>query len=177
MQTVKMVVTGAVSSGKTEFIKTISEIDVISTERKATDENSLIKRETTVAMDFGRIAVAEDIVLHLFGTPGQRRFDFMWEILAEGMVGLIVLVDSTRPDSFRETTRIIDFFTASRKIPYIVACNKQDVADAWTPEDIRHSLRLPEDIRIVPCVALERAEVGKVITELLYAVLDTVEEG
>lgn len=176
MQTVKMVVTGAVSSGKTEFIKTISEIDVISTERKATDETSLLKKETTVAMDFGRIAIDEDLVLHLFGTPGQRRFDFMWEILSQGMLGLIVLVDSTRPDSFRETNRIIDFFTASRKTPFVVACNKQDVADAWAPEDIRHSLRLPENIRIVPCVALNRQQVRNVLLELLYTALDEAEE-
>src|SRR4051812_40848635 len=172
LQTVKMVVTGAVASGKTEFIKTISEIDVISTERKATDETSLIKKETTVAMDFGRIVVAEDIVLHLFGTPGQRRFDFMWEIVAESALGLIVLVDSTRPDSFRETLRIIDFFTASRNIPFIVACNKQDVEDAWAPEDIRHYLRLPETVRIVPCVALDGDQVRNVLLELLYTVLD-----
>src|SRR6476659_11375846 len=126
-----MVITGAVNSGKSQFIRTISEIEVVSTERKATDEETRrLKKEPTVAMDFGRIAVAEDIVLHLFGTPGQKRFDFMWEILSEGMLGMVVLVDSTRPDTFRETTRIIEFFTASQKAPYIVACNKQDLADA-----------------------------------------------
>ena len=89
MQTVKMVISGAVNAGKTEFIKAISEIEVVSTERRATDDTKLIKKETTVAMDFGRIAVADDLVLHLFGTPGQKRFDFMWEILSEGMLGLV----------------------------------------------------------------------------------------
>jgi signal recognition particle receptor subunit beta len=72
MQTVKMVVTGPFSAGKTEFIKTISEIDVVSTERKITDETRSVKEATTVAMDFGRITVDEDLVLYLFGTPGQR---------------------------------------------------------------------------------------------------------
>jgi len=86
MQTVKMVVTGPFSAGKTEFIKTISEIDVVSTERKITDETKRVKEATTVAMDFGRITVDEDLVLYLFGTPGQKRFDFMWEILSEGML-------------------------------------------------------------------------------------------
>jgi signal recognition particle receptor subunit beta len=94
--TVKMVISGAVNAGKTEFIKSISEIEVVSTERRATDDTKLIKKETTVAMDFGRIAIADDLVLHLFGTPGQKRFDFMWEILSEGMLGLVILVDSTR---------------------------------------------------------------------------------
>ncbi len=176
MQTVKMVITGAVAAGKTEFIKTISEIDVISTERKATDETSLLKKETTVAMDFGRIAIAEDLVLHLFGTPGQKRFDFMWEILSEGMLGLIVLVDSTRPDTFRETSRIIEFFTAYRKTPFIVACNKQDVDNAWSPEDIRFSLRLSEDVKILPCIAKDREQVRKVLLELLYTILEDAED-
>lgn len=176
MQTVKMVITGAVAAGKTEFIKTISEIDVISTERKATDETSLIKKETTVAMDFGRIAIADDLVLHLFGTPGQKRFDFMWEILSEGMLGLIVLVDSTRPDTFRETSRIIDFFTSYRKTPYIVVCNKQDVDNAWTTEDIKFSLRLPEGVKILPCVAKDKEQVRRILLELLYTILDQSED-
>lgn len=176
MQTVKMVITGAVAAGKTEFIKAISEIDVVSTERKATDETSLIKKETTVAMDFGRIAIAEDLVLHLFGTPGQKRFDFMWEILSEGMLGLIVLVDSTRPDTFRETARIIEFFTAYRRTPYVIACNKQDLENAWTPQDIRFSLRIPEHVKVLPCTAKDREQVKKVLLELLYTILEEAEE-
>lgn len=177
MQTVKMLVTGALASGKSEFIKTISETDVVSTERKTTDEASLVKKETTVAMDFGRIVIGNDLVLHLFGTPGQKRFDFMWQMLSQGMLGMVVLVDSTRPDTFRETGRIIEFFTASRKAPYIVACNKQDLPDAWTPEDIRHSLRLSDNVKIVPCVALDPRQVRSVLLELLYTVLEFTEEG
>ncbi len=98
MQTVKMVITGPFSAGKTEFIRTISEIDVVSTERKiSSDAEKSQKEATTVAMDFGRITVDDDLVLYLFGTPGQKRFDFMWEILSEGMLGFIVIVDSSRP--------------------------------------------------------------------------------
>lgn len=177
MQMVKMVVTGALASGKSEFIKTISETDVVSTERKTTDEASLVKKETTVAMDFGRIVADDGLVLHLFGTPGQKRFDFMWELLSEGMLGLVVLVDSTRPDTFRETTRIIELFTAAQKAPYIVACNKQDLADAWTPEDIRHSLRLAANVKMVPCVALDPNQVRNVLLELLYAIFEQTQEG
>src|SRR5574342_94928 len=95
MQTVKMVVTGPFNSGKTQFIKSVSEIDVVSTERKITVDAERVKNATTVAMDFGRITVDDNLVLYLFGTPGQRRFDFMWEILSEGMLGFIVLIDST----------------------------------------------------------------------------------
>ena len=102
MQTVKMVVTGPFNAGKTEYIQTVSEIDVVSTEKKISSEAEKIKPSTTVAMDFGRITVDDDLVLYLFGTPGQKRFDFMWEILSEGMLGFIVMVDSTRPETFRE---------------------------------------------------------------------------
>ena len=80
-----MVVTGPFSSGKTEFISSVSEIDVVTTERKISSDAERVKEDTTVAMDFGRITVDDDLVLYLFGTPGQRRFDFMWEILSEGM--------------------------------------------------------------------------------------------
>jgi len=176
LQTVKMVITGAVNSGKTRFIRTISEIDVVSTERRTTGEARLVKGETTVAMDFGRITVARDLVLHLFGTPGQKRFDFMWDILSEGMLGLLILVDSARPETFRETLRIIDFFTSFRESPYVIVANKQDLENAWAPEELRLALRLPESIKVLPCVATDRESVKGVLLELLYLVLQSAEE-
>ena len=142
MQTVKMVVTGPFSSGKTQFIQTVSEIDVVATERKISSESERIKETTTVAMDFGRITVDDDLVLYLFGTPGQKRFDFMWEILSEGMLGFVVMVDSSRPETFREARRILETFRAYAPTPYVVAANKQDLEDAWDPEDMRIALRL-----------------------------------
>ncbi len=172
MQTVKMVISGAVNSGKTEFIKTISEIEVVSTERRATDDTQQIKKETTVAMDFGRIAIGNDLVLHLFGTPGQKRFDFMWEILSEGMLGLIILVDSTRPETFRETNRIIDFFVSYRDTPYVIAANKQDRDNAWSPDELRLALRQPPHVKVLSCVANNRENVKNVLLELLYIILE-----
>jgi len=177
LKTVKMVVTGAVNSGKTQFIRTISEIEVVSTERRTTDDTRLLKGETTVAMDFGRITIARDLVLHLFGTPGQKRFDFMWEILAEGTLGLVILVDSTRPETFRETLRIIDFFTTFRESPYVVVANKQDMENAWSPEELRLALRLSNDIKVLSCVATNRGKVKDVLLELLYLVLQSADEG
>src|SRR3974377_1805444 len=110
MQTVKMVVTGPFNAGKTEFIRSVSEINVVSTERKISSPAERVKETTTVAMDFGRITVDEDLVLYLFGTPGQKRFDFMWEILSEGMLGFIVIVDSSRPETFRDAGGLVDAF-------------------------------------------------------------------
>src|SRR4026207_783096 len=177
MQTVKMVVTGPFSAGKTEFIQSVSEIDVVSTERKiSSSAERSVKESTTVAMDFGRITVDDDLVLHLFGTPGQKRFDFMWEILSEGMLGLVILVDSTRPETFRETNRIIDFFVSYRETPYVVAANQQDKPNAWSPDELRLALRLPPHVKVLPCVASERDSVRDVLLELLYVILQQSDE-
>lgn len=176
MQTVKMVITGPFSSGKTEFIRTVSEIDVVATERKISSEVEKIKESTTVAMDFGRITVDDDLVLFLFGTPGQKRFDFMWEILSEGMLGFIVMVDSTRPETFREARTILETFKAYAPTPYIVAANKQDSPDAWEVDDVRHALRLDPEVKIMPCVARNKESVKTVLLELLYGILAEMEK-
>jgi len=176
MQTVKMVITGPFNAGKTEFISSVSEIEVVSTERRITDETASVKLETTVAMDFGRITIDEDLVLYLFGTPGQKRFDFMWEILSEGMLGFIVLVDSVRPETFREARRILDIFRSYANTPYVVAANKQDMDDAWSPEDLRIALKVRPGIKLLPCIATDKESVKNVLLELLYSILETVPE-
>jgi len=175
MQTVKIVVTGPFNAGKTAFIQTVSEIDVVATERKITSEAERVKDTTTVAMDFGRITVDEDLVLYLFGTPGQRRFDFMWEILSEGMLGFIVLVDSTRPETFREARSILETFRAYAPTPYVVAANKQDMEDAWDLEDMRIALRLDSRVKLLPCVATDKNSVKKVLLELLFSIMEEIE--
>jgi signal recognition particle receptor subunit beta len=177
MQAVKMVVTGPFSAGKTEFIGAVSEIDVVSTERRITSIAEKIKETTTVAMDFGRITVDDDLVLYLFGTPGQRRFDFMWEILSEGMLGFVVLIDSTKPETFREAKRILETFESYSATPYVVAANKQDQPDAWEPEDLRIILRLDSAIKVLPCVAFDKESVKNVLLELLYSILDRLDHG
>jgi small GTP-binding protein len=176
MQAVKMVVTGPFSAGKTEFISAVSEIDVVSTERRISSSAEKMKETTTVAMDFGRITVDDDLVLYLFGTPGQRRFDFMWEILSEGMLGFIVLVDSTKPETFREAKRILETFESYASTPYVVAANKQDHKDAWEPDDLRIILKLEERVKVLPCVALNRESVKNVLLELLYSILEQLDE-
>ena len=175
MQTVKMVVTGPFSSGKTQFIQSISEIDVVATERRITSEVERIKEQTTVAMDFGRITVDDDLVLYLFGTPGQRRFDFMWEILSEGMLGFIVMVDSTRPETFREARSILETFRAYAPTPYVVAANKQDLPDAWDVDDMRIALRLDRHVKLLPCVATDKESVKQVLLELLFSILEEMD--
>jgi hypothetical protein len=176
MQTVKVVVTGPFNAGKTEFISSISEIDVVSTEQKITDGSRVVKGKTTVAMDYGRITVDKDLILYLFGTPGQKRFDFMWDILAEGMLGFVVLVDSARPETFREAKMILDRFRRYSPTPYVIAANKQDHEDAWPTDDLKIALRVASDAKVLACVATDKESVKTVLLELLYAILDSMEE-
>ena len=177
MQFVKMVITGPFSAGKTEFIRSISEIGAVTTDETISRDAPEygVKPQTTVAMDFGRITVDDDLVLYLFGTPGQRRFDFMWEILAEGMLGFVVVVDSARPETFREAKSILETFRAYAPTPYVVAANKQDHPEAWAPNDLRIALRIDDHIKLLRCVATEKESVKNVLLELLYAILDEMD--
>jgi small GTP-binding protein len=174
-QAVKVVVTGPFAAGKTTLIRTISEITVLSTERGITDSTRKRKAETTVAMDFGRITIDRDLVLYLFGTPGQDRFDFMWEILGEGMIGYLLLVDASREDSVQEAAGILAAFRTMARVPYVVALNRAAGDDHALAESVRSRLEIPSDVAIMSCDATDKESVKNVLLALLYAVLDEVE--
>ncbi len=164
-RSLKIVVTGPFAAGKTRFIKSISEIDVVTTERKITHREKGLKRETTVAMDYGRVTF-EDDVLHLYGTPGQIRFEFMWDILSREMSGFVMLVDSTNPDSYPHARELINDFLADRPVPYVVAATKQDLSGASSLAKIRRAMDLPADTLVMPCVATRKTSVRQVLREL-----------
>ncbi len=174
-QAVKIVVTGPFAAGKTTLIRTISEITVLSTERGITDETRSRKAETTVAMDFGRITIDRELVLYLFGTPGQDRFDFMWEILGEGMLGYVLLVDATRPESFVEAAGILAAFRKMARVPFVVAVNRAEGLDPSGEERLRDALDLDPRVPVVPCDATDKDSVKAVLLALLYSVLDEIE--
>jgi small GTP-binding protein len=174
-QAVKVVVTGPFAAGKTTLIRTISEITVLSTERGVTDSTRKRKAETTVAMDFGRITIDRDLVLYLFGTPGQDRFDFMWEILGEGMIGYLLLIDADREDSVDEAAAIHGAFRKMARVPYVVALNRASPDDHALVEKVRTRLEIPGEIAILACDATDKESVKNVLLALLYAVLDEVE--
>jgi len=174
-QAVKIVVTGPFAAGKTTLIRTISEITVLSTERGITDSTRSRKNETTVAMDFGRITIDRDLVLYLFGTPGQERCDCMWEILGEGMLGYVVLVDAEREDSLLEAAGILDAFRRMARVPYVVALNRSSGVDQEGEQRIRQALDLRPEVALLPCDATDKESVKAVLLALLYSVLDEVE--
>jgi signal recognition particle receptor subunit beta len=174
-QAVKVVVTGPFAAGKTTLIRTISEITVLSTERDISDETRSRKNETTVAMDFGRITIDRELVLYLFGTPGQERFDFMWEILGEGMLGYVLLVDAEREDSLAEAIGILAAFRKMARVPFVVALNRAEDLDPKLEERMRDVLELAPDVPVLAVDATNKESVKAVLLALLYAVLDEVE--
>jgi small GTP-binding protein len=174
MQSVKVVVTGPFNAGKTTFIKAVSEITVLSTERQISDASGEGSGETTVAMDFGRITISDDVVLYLFGTPGQQRFSFMWETLSEGMLGFVVLVDALSDDSITEAVSMIEFFRSMSDVPFVVAANKVGVEDTVMLTTLRGLLGLDESVPLLPVDARDRESVKGVLLGLLYRILDSM---
>lgn len=166
MASFKVVVTGTFNSGKTQFIKTISDIPIVSTEKRITTEDRGIKAETTVAMDYGRVLIDGDM-LYLYGTPGQIRFDFMWEILSEEMDAYILLVDSTDVYSFPEALEVSERFRSLGHVPYIIVANKTDMEHAARLGEVRRGTNAPSDITVMPCVATQKSSVRQVLLQVL----------
>jgi signal recognition particle receptor subunit beta len=174
MRPLKIVITGPFSAGKTTLIETISEIAIVDTEKDVTDDSRGIKSHTTVAMDFGRITFEDGASLFLFGTPGQRRFQVMWEVLAEGMIGFIVLVNGSDSRSGEEARHILRTFHEYADVPYVVGVTHLDRAhepQIQVLDRIRRQLLVPDDIQLIPSDVRDREDVKQLILATLHGVM------
>ncbi|MEA2488149.1 MAG: uncharacterized protein QOF16_1803 [Actinomycetota bacterium] len=170
----KIVVAGPFSAGKTTLIKTISDTAIVGTERAITNGAHAAKKQTTVAMDFGRINLGPDLTLSLFGTPGQKRFDVMWEVLSEGMLGFVLLIDASVPRSLDDAATILQTFRGYADVPFVVGVTHLDdlQGDASRAvSDSRLALGIPPEIPVLGCDPRRRADVKALLLEVLYGVM------
>lgn len=174
-QIVKLLITGPVNAGKTTLVQQLSDTQVAATDVKATDEVARLKALTTVGLDFGILNIDDDLELHLFGTPGQSRFNFMWDILARGAIGAIFLVDSTSNDSIAEMKKMYTYYQEKVGLPAVVGATKQDLAGARPVAELADLLEL-DDVPIMPLDARNK-EQNKMIslTLLENALIDAYE--
>jgi hypothetical protein len=166
MESLRVVVTGTVGAGKSTFVRTASEIEVIEIERAATDEIALSKQATTVAFDFGRLTIDSNMDLHIYGTPGQSRFDFMWEILIKGAHAYILLVAANQPQGFKYAHDILSFMNQRVQVPMIVGLTHMDCPGAWTPEEIMKTLGHMNEQNRPPVVAVNSNDRTSVVEAL-----------
>ena len=163
----KLVVSGPVGAGKTTFVQTLSETPVVSTEADASED--IGKATTTVAFDFGTL-ILDGTELHLYGTPGQDRFDFMWDVLCEGALGLVLLVAGNRPQDFLHARHILEFITSRNPVPFVVGVTRQDLEDVWSPQDIASYFDLPTE-QVIGLQATEPDSARQVLIHLLESQL------
>jgi uncharacterized protein len=170
MEIMNLVVTGTVGAGKTTFIRSVSEIEVVDTDRKATDAVADMKQNTTVSMDFGTLQFGDEMALHIYGTPGQTRFDFMWEILIERAHAYVLLIAAHRPSEFHHARRIMNFMNRQAQIPMIIGLTHSDCEGAWGREDIALALGYQE-ITQQPPIVLVDANDGESVAMSLVALV------
>lgn len=172
----RVVVTGPVGAGKTTFIKTISEIESIDTDRRATDEMAHLKPTTTVAMDFGRVTFGPNMALHLYGTPGQERFNFMWDILLRQAHGIVLLAPAHRPKDFFAASRLLRYARQrAPEAPLLIAATHSDLPQAWPIADILPAFGIDASESQIPTLSIN-ATAERDVARTLIALVERYAE-
>ncbi len=177
----KIVIAGGFGAGKTTLVGSVSEIPPVTTEAVMTEASvahddvsaTPDKVTTTVAMDFGRLTLDDELIMYMFGTPGQARFWFMWDDLVRGAIGAVVVVDARR---LADCFDAIDYFEKKQDIPYLIAVNKFDGKLDYTLEQIREAVEVGPEVPIVEFDARDRLESGNVLKTLLRYTLSRARE-
>jgi len=167
MKNMRLVVTGPVGAGKSTFVRTASEIEVVQIERTVTDEISIGKEETTIAFDFGKLTFGPDIDLHIYGTPGQSRFDFMWELLIQDAQAYILLVAAHRADDLPYARSILSFMEERVEIPMIIGLTHMDCSGALSSQEIMLQLGYVSDKNCPPIVRVNPNQRASVLSTLM----------
>lgn len=163
---VKVVITGPYGAGKTSLVRSLSEVTVLTTERRVS--TPIGGDGDAIAMDFGRLSVPPDLLLYLFGSPAGGDLDTLWEILDAGLLGFVVLVDHQRPESLEEAHEILTAFRERADVPFVVAINKvPDGLESRAVQQVRHAFRLDETDRVLVTDVRDPARARAVLVELL----------
>jgi signal recognition particle receptor subunit beta len=166
----KIIFSGPVGAGKTTAINTISDIPTIKTEEVATDKTKLMKSSTTVALDYGAIVLKDQTKIHLYGTPGQKRFDFMWDILTIGGIGLLLLIDGSDQDALKNLKLFLDSFKGFiNRTSVVIGITKHDDKRIYELNEYRKLL--PQDLAVIPLFEIDarsKKDISLMIETLLY---------
>jgi uncharacterized protein len=176
MEILRLIVTGAPGVGKSTFIRSISELEVVNTNRKTTDGVALFEKETTSTLDFGRFKFNPDMVMHLYGPPGQAGFEFLWQLLTHRAHACIMLLAAHRPREFFYSRRLLSFLMLRMNVPVIIGLTHTDHPDAWSVENVTLALGFMGESNtppIIPVNSTQKASVAQILTVLVEHLIET----
>ncbi|HEY9831782.1 MAG TPA: GTPase [Stenomitos sp.] len=176
MEILRLIVTGAPGVGKSTFIRSISELEIANPNRQATQRHALLEKETTATFDFGRLKFSPDIIMHLYGPPGQASFDFMWDLLTHRAHACIMLLAAHRPGEFSYSRRLLSFLKQRVNVSVIIGLTHMDHREAWSIENVTLALGCKEGKNSPPIISvnpMEKASVAQVLTVLVDHLKET----
>ncbi|MCK5743580.1 MAG: ATP/GTP-binding protein [Caldisericia bacterium] len=172
----KILITGPFSSGKTTFIKTMADTSFVTTEERISDPLITEKSTTTVGIDFGKVVISDDLSIYLFGTPGQERFDFIWEDQINGSIAIMLLVDRANMDSIIAAKDQLKFYTSRTNVPIVVIANKSDLPNIIDIHKLKKYFGSVLDCSIVECIGNDKESAREALYTVFFDVVSHQEK-